>query len=107
MTDRTAFGAETATDDVLNGIDLSGKTVLITGGTSGLGAESARAMASKGAHVIITGRDVVKADAVALSIANETGQPVETEELDRVPRFDPQLRRTCACKASAHRHPGQ
>ena len=54
MADRSSFGAKTTTDEVLDGIDLSGKTVLITGGTSGLGAETARAMAAKNADVTIT-----------------------------------------------------
>ncbi len=47
MINRTTFGKDTTTDEVLDGIDLSGKTVLITGGTSGLGEESARAMADE------------------------------------------------------------
>jgi NAD(P)-dependent dehydrogenase (short-subunit alcohol dehydrogenase family) len=48
------------TDDVLQGIDLSGKVVLITGGTTGLGKESARALGSAGATVVITARSEEK-----------------------------------------------
>lgn len=44
------------TDDVLRGIDLSGKVVLVTGATTGLGKESARALGAAGATVIITAR---------------------------------------------------
>ena len=44
------------TDDVLRGIDLTGEVVLITGGTTGLGKESARALGAAGATVIITAR---------------------------------------------------
>ncbi|MEM1387995.1 MAG: SDR family NAD(P)-dependent oxidoreductase [Pseudomonadota bacterium] len=65
MADRSAFNKDTTTDEVLEGIDLAGKTVLITGGTSGLGQESARAMAAHGAQVIITGRTKEKAQATA------------------------------------------
>ncbi|MGV0717530.1 SDR family NAD(P)-dependent oxidoreductase [Mycolicibacterium sp. XJ662] len=43
--------------DVVDGVDLTGKTCLITGATAGLGKESARALASTGAHVVLTGRD--------------------------------------------------
>ena len=43
------FGSTSTTDEVLEGIDLTDKTVLITGANSGLGFEAARAMASKGA----------------------------------------------------------
>lgn len=78
MVDRTEFNMDTTTDEVLDGIDLSGKTVVITGGTSGLGQESARAMGAKGANVIITGRDLEKAQAVADAIEGE----VSVEELE-------------------------
>jgi len=46
---RSGFGHDTTTDAVLAGIDLTGIQALVTGGTSGLGAETARALASKGA----------------------------------------------------------
>ncbi|SPM29133.1 SDR family NAD(P)-dependent oxidoreductase [Mycobacterium terramassiliense] len=42
---------------VVEGIDLSGKTCVITGASSGLGRESARALAAAGAHVVLTARD--------------------------------------------------
>lgn len=48
--------------DVVDGVDLTGKTCLITGATAGLGKESARALATTGAHVVLTGRN---ADALA------------------------------------------
>jgi NAD(P)-dependent dehydrogenase (short-subunit alcohol dehydrogenase family) len=48
------------TDDVLRGIDMSGIVVLITGGTTGLGKESARALGAAGATVILTARSEEK-----------------------------------------------
>ena len=78
MADRTAFNKDTTTDEVLEGIDLTGKTVVITGGTSGLGQESARSMAAKGARVVITGRTKAKAQAVADGIDGD----VHAEELE-------------------------
>ena len=54
------FGWSSTADDVLEGHDLSGRTAFITGGYSGLGKETARAMAAKGAHVILAGRDAGK-----------------------------------------------
>ncbi|MEM7464821.1 MAG: SDR family NAD(P)-dependent oxidoreductase [Pseudomonadota bacterium] len=78
MTDRAAFDKDTTTDEVLEGIDLTGKTVVITGGTSGLGQESARVMAGKGAKVIITGRNMDK----ARSVADEIDGDLTVEELE-------------------------
>ncbi|MBV7266021.1 SDR family NAD(P)-dependent oxidoreductase [Erythrobacter ani] len=51
------FGAQSTTDDVLAEKDLTGRTVFITGGNSGLGLETGRAMSARGAHVILAGRD--------------------------------------------------
>ncbi len=66
------FGAHSTTDEVLSGKDLSGKTVFITGGNSGLGQETGRAMAAKGAHVVLAGRDQAKLDEAAEAIRAET-----------------------------------
>ena len=63
MADRGNFGAETTADEVLEGIDLSGKLVVITGGASGLGQETARAMAAKGSKIVIPVRDMAKGEA--------------------------------------------
>ena len=72
------FGAQSTADEVLEGKDLSGRTVFITGGYSGLGQETARAMAAKGAHVIISGRDATKLAAAADALAEETGAAIDT-----------------------------
>ena len=55
------FGAESTTEDVLAGRDLSAKRVLITGVSAGLGVETARALAARGATVVGTARDLDKA----------------------------------------------
>src|SRR5579859_3797312 len=55
------FGAESTTDQVLEGIDLRGKRFLVTGTSAGLGVETARALAAHGAHVVGAARDVAKA----------------------------------------------
>ncbi|WP_370191106.1 SDR family NAD(P)-dependent oxidoreductase [Qipengyuania sp.] len=74
----STFGFESTADEVLEGKDLSGRTALITGGYSGLGMETARAMAAKGAHVILSGRDATKLAAAADEIAETTGARVDT-----------------------------
>ena len=73
------LGKDSTTDDVLAGNDLSGKTVFITGGNSGLGLETGRAMAAKGAHVVLAGRDESKLDeAVDTICADQPDAQVET-----------------------------
>jgi NAD(P)-dependent dehydrogenase (short-subunit alcohol dehydrogenase family) len=82
MRDASKFGRETTTKEVLEGIDLGGKVALVTGGSSGLGQETARALAEKGAEVILTARDVPKGEAVAAEIRRSTGnQRVAVEAL--------------------------
>jgi NAD(P)-dependent dehydrogenase (short-subunit alcohol dehydrogenase family) len=56
-----SFGATSTTDQVLQGIDLSGKRVLVTGVSAGLGVETARALAAHGAEVIGAARNLSKA----------------------------------------------
>ena len=55
------FGATSTTDEVLEGIQLSGKRILVTGVSAGLGVETARALAAHGAHVVGAVRDLNKA----------------------------------------------
>jgi NAD(P)-dependent dehydrogenase (short-subunit alcohol dehydrogenase family) len=58
-----AFGATSTTDEVLEGVSLSGKRVLVTGVSAGLGVETARALAAHGAEVTAAARDLIKAKA--------------------------------------------
>ena len=71
------FGATSTTDDVLAGIDLSGKRVLVTGVSAGLGVETARALATRGAHVVGTARDLAKAKRATAEVRG-----IELIELD-------------------------
>lgn len=56
------FGATSTTEDVLAGVDLSGKRVLVTGVSAGLGVETARALTAHGAEVTGAARDLAKAE---------------------------------------------
>jgi len=58
-----SFGASSTTDEVLQGINLTGKRVLVTGVSAGLGVETARALAAHGAQVVGAARDLSKAQA--------------------------------------------
>ncbi|WP_379922545.1 SDR family NAD(P)-dependent oxidoreductase [Erythrobacter sp. R86502] len=64
----STFGRESTADEVLDGIDLGGMTVFVTGANSGLGQETSRAMAARGAHIIMAGRDQGKLDEAVAEI---------------------------------------
>jgi NAD(P)-dependent dehydrogenase (short-subunit alcohol dehydrogenase family) len=73
-----AFDGDSTALEVTEGLNLSGKTVLVTGATSGLGLETMRVLALRGAHVIGTGRTLEKAKAACDSI-NGRATPVALE----------------------------
>jgi NAD(P)-dependent dehydrogenase (short-subunit alcohol dehydrogenase family) len=78
------FGATSTTDDVLAGIDLSGKRVLVTGVSAGLGVETARALAAHGAQVVGAARDLAKAERATDEVRAQAaeGGSFELIELD-------------------------
>jgi len=59
-TNMTVFNYESSTHDVLKGLDLHGKTFVITGASTGLGLETARSLASVGARIVIAARNLEK-----------------------------------------------
>ncbi len=65
------FGAESTTDKVLDGVNLGGRRVLVTGVSSGLGVETARALAARGAVVVGAARDLGKARAATQAIPGD------------------------------------
>jgi NAD(P)-dependent dehydrogenase (short-subunit alcohol dehydrogenase family) len=77
MTDpvRTPFGFASTADKVLAGVDLNGKRALVTGAGSGIGIETARALASAGAEVVLAVRRPQAAEEVAAEIIRSTGNP--------------------------------
>ena len=62
----TTFGATSTAADVLQGVDLSGRRVLVTGVSAGVGVETARVLASRGAQVVGAARDLGKARAATM-----------------------------------------
>ncbi|MBV9951786.1 MAG: SDR family NAD(P)-dependent oxidoreductase [Acidimicrobiia bacterium] len=78
------FGAQTTTDEVLDGVDLSGTQALVTGASAGLGQETARALAAHGASVIMAARDLDKGERAAAPVraAATGGARIELRELD-------------------------
>jgi len=78
------FGATSSADDVLAGIDLSGKRVLVTGVSAGLGVETARVLAARGASVVGAARDLAKAERATHEVRAQAakGGSLELVELD-------------------------
>ncbi|HVV20572.1 MAG TPA: SDR family NAD(P)-dependent oxidoreductase [Pseudonocardiaceae bacterium] len=67
------FDHHSTADDVIAGHDLTGREVIVTGGASGLGAETARALATAGARVVLATRG--RGDTVAARLRERTGNP--------------------------------
>ena len=81
----TSFGATSTTGDVLSGVDLKGKRILVTGVSAGIGVETARSLAAHGAQVIGTARDLTKAKAATGQVRKDAaanGGSFELVELD-------------------------
>lgn len=73
----SGFNAQSTTNEVINGIDLTGKVAIVTGGNTGIGLETVKTLAQAGATIIVPARDVEKAK------RNLDGIPhVEIEEMD-------------------------
>ena len=73
------FGAESTADEVLEGVNLSGKRVLVTGVSAGLGVETARSIVAHGGTVVGTARDLSKARNALAQAGNPS---VELLEMD-------------------------
>jgi NAD(P)-dependent dehydrogenase (short-subunit alcohol dehydrogenase family) len=74
----TSFGATSTADDVLEGVDLTGKRAVVTGAASGIGLETARALAAAGAQVTIAVRNLEAGRQAADEIAAKAGRSAVT-----------------------------
>ena len=75
------FGYGSRAEDVTEGLDLSGKTYLVTGGNSGLGQETARVLGKRGGHIIVAARSQEKAEE-ALKASDATGSAIACDLSD-------------------------
>jgi NAD(P)-dependent dehydrogenase (short-subunit alcohol dehydrogenase family) len=79
---QTPFGFDSTAAEVIDGIDVSGKRAIVTGGSSGIGVETARALAGAGAEVTLAVRDTDAGDRTATDITATTGNAVHVGRLD-------------------------
>jgi len=79
------LGATSTTEEVLSGVNLHGKRILVTGASAGLGVETARSLAAHGAQVVGAARDLTKAEAATTQVRKNAaahGGSFELVELD-------------------------
>jgi NAD(P)-dependent dehydrogenase (short-subunit alcohol dehydrogenase family) len=92
----SVFGAMSTTEDVLAGIDLRGKRILVTGVSAGLGVETARSLAAHGAAVLGTARDLAKAEAATDQVRADAAAHGGTFELIALDLASLESVRACA-----------
>ena len=92
----TIFGATSTTDDVLSGVSLKGKRILVTGVSAGLGVETARALAAHGAQVVGAARDLGKAEVATAQVRNAAAAGGGTFEMVALDLANLKSVRACA-----------
>ncbi len=90
------FGATSTTDDVLSGVSLKGKRILVTGVSAGLGVETARALAAHGAQVVGAARDLGKAEVATAQVRNAAAAGGGTFEMVALDLANLKSVRACA-----------
>ena len=79
------FNKDTKAMEIIKGVDLKGYEVIVTGGSSGIGTETVKALATAGARVIVTARDLDRARPVVEELKKETeNEKIELELMDLV-----------------------
>jgi len=90
------FGATSTTDEVLSGMNLRGKRILVTGVSAGLGIETARSLAAHGADVVGAARELKKAEAATTEVRRDAAAGGGSLELVALDLADLKSVRSCA-----------
>jgi NAD(P)-dependent dehydrogenase (short-subunit alcohol dehydrogenase family) len=101
----TSFGATSTTDDVLSGVNLKGKRILVTGVSAGLGVETARSLAAHGAQVVGTARDLNKAKAATEQVRKDAAANGGSFDLVELDLANLKSARACADRLLAKAEP--
>src|SRR5579862_5665171 len=100
-----SFGPTTTTDDVLSGVNLKGKRILVTGVSAGIGVETARSLAAHGAHVVGAARDLNKATTATAQVEKDAAANGGSFELIELDLASLKSVRACADRLLAKREP--
>jgi NAD(P)-dependent dehydrogenase (short-subunit alcohol dehydrogenase family) len=92
----TTLGATSTTEDVLEGVNLGGKRILVTGVSAGIGVETARSLAAHGAQVVGAARDLAKAEAATGQVRKDAAAHEGSFELVALDLADLKSVRACA-----------
>ena len=90
------FGATSTTEDVLSGVSLQGKRILVTGVSAGLGVETARSLVAHGAHVVGAARDLIKAEPATAQVRSDAAENGGSFELIKLDLANLKSVRACA-----------
>src|SRR6202167_3423955 len=101
----TSFGATSTTDDVLSGVNLKSKRILVTGVSAGLGVETARSLAARGAQVVGAARDLNRAKAATEQVRKDAAANGGSFELVELDLADLKSVRACADRLLAKGEP--
>ena len=99
------FGATSTTEEVLSGVNLHGKRILVTGVSAGLGVETVRSLAAHGAQVVGAARDLTKAEAATTQVRKDAATHGGSFELVEVDLASLKSVRACADKLLAKAEP--
>lgn len=90
------FGATSTTEEVLSGVNLHGKRILVTGVSAGIGVETARSLAAHGAQVVGAARDLAKAEAATAQVQTDAAANGGSFDLAALDLADLTSVRACA-----------
>src|SRR6202047_4922446 len=99
------FGATSTTDEVLSGVNLQGKRILVTGVSAGIGVETARSLAAHGAHVVGAARDLTKAEPATTQVRSDAAENGGSFELIKLDLANLKSVRACADELVAKGEP--
>ena len=103
-----SYGATTTAAEIVNDLDLHGRRAVVTGASSGIGVETARALASAGADVTLAVRNIEAGTRVADEIAEKLSSAAGGVHVARLDLADPaSIDRFRTCLVGTVAHPGQ